>query len=214
MAKRKLLWLFAAGALLLICAPLSASSISIEGAPADSGFDVGSVATIHAKVSGITGEASRYAVFAEIQYFGTTSTTSVQMDQVAGGKPGEAEYEVGWPIPAEAPTGLYTVTVRVEDRSAHRTVAMKKLRSFAAFRKLVRISHLAIDKTLYNAGDSIACEVALENLSDQELKDLRVEFSNANYPWISLYSAKESGRDCVRVFIQPSNDLRSTLSTN
>jgi LmbE family N-acetylglucosaminyl deacetylase len=166
--------------------------ISIEGAPADSGFNVGSVATVRATVKGMAGDASRYAVFAEIQYFGTTSTTSVQMDRVAEPRQGEARYEIGWPIPADAPTGLYTVSVRVQDRTARRTVAIKPLRGFAAYKKLIQISHLALDKTFYNLGEPIQCEVTLENLTDAELKNLRVEFSNANYPWISLYSGKGS----------------------
>ena len=55
------------------------------------------------------------------------------------------------------------------------------------YKKLVRISRANIDKTFYNVGEPIDCEVALENLSDRDLKDLRVEFSNANYPWISLF---------------------------
>jgi LmbE family N-acetylglucosaminyl deacetylase len=166
--------------------------ISIGGAPADSGFNVGSVATIRATVKGMAGEASRYAVFAEIQYAGTSSTTSVQMDRVAEPRQGEAQYEIGWPIPTEAPTGLYTVTVRVEDRTTHHAVASKALRGFAAYKKLVQISHLNLDKTFYNLGEPIQCQVTLENLTDAELKDVRVEFSNANYPWISLHPGEAS----------------------
>ena len=135
--------------------------ISIEGAPADSGFNIGSMATVSATVKGMAGDASRYAVFAEIQYVGTTSITSVQMDRVAEPRQGEARYEIGWPIPAEAPTGLYSVGVRVQDRTAHRTVAVKALRGFAAYKKLIQISHLALDKTFYNLGEPIQCEVTV-----------------------------------------------------
>lgn len=188
MMRRKFFCSVVLGVLALNSRPAAAGSISIAGGPTDTGFNIGGVATVRATVRGLSGEASRYAVFAEIQYFGTASTTSVQMDRVAEGKPGEAEFEAGWPIPADAPTGLYTLSVRVEDRAARRTVATQKLRSFAAYKKLLRISRLAIDKTFYHAGEPIQCEVALENLSDHDFKDLRVEFSNANYPWISLFS--------------------------
>jgi LmbE family N-acetylglucosaminyl deacetylase len=164
--------------------------ITVVGAPADSGFNVGSIATIRATVKGFAGDASRYAVFAEIQYAGTTSTTSVQMDRVAEPRQGEAEYEIGWPVPAEAPTGLYTVAVRVQDRTAHRTVVLQSLRGFAAYKKLVQISHLNLDRTFYNLGEPIQCQLTLENLTDAELANLLVEFSNANYPWISLYSSE------------------------
>jgi len=192
MLSRNLFALVLIAAFLWSSATALGDEISIGGAPADSGFNVGSVATIRATVKGIAGEASRYAVFAEIQYAGTSSTTSVQMDQVAGPRQGEAQYEIGWPIPAEAPTGLYTVTVRVEDRTTHHTVASKALRGFAVYKKLVQISQLKLDKTFYNLGEPIQCQVALENLTDTELKDLRVEFSNANYPWIALHPGEAS----------------------
>ena len=192
MLSRNLFLLVLIAAFLSTCRTALGDEISVEGAPADSGFNVGSVATIRATVKGIAGDARRYAVFTEIQYAGTTSTTSVQMDRVAEPRQGEARYEIGWPIPAEAPTGLYTVAVRVQDRTARRTVAIKALRGFAAYKKLIQISHLALDKTFYNLGEPIQCEVTLENLTDAELKNLRVEFSNANYPWISLYSGEAS----------------------
>jgi len=177
---------------LTTCSTARGNELSVEGAPADSGFNVGSVATLRATVKGFAGDAHRYAVFAEIQYAGTTSTTSVQMDQVREPRPGEADYEIGWPIPADAPTGLYTFTVRVQDRTTRRTVALQPLRAFAAYKKLIQISHLSLDKTFYNLGDPLQCQLTLENLTDAKIDNLRVEFSNANYPWISLYS-REAG---------------------
>ena len=143
-----------------------------DGAPADTGFNIGSVATIRATVKGLTGDVRRYSVFAEIQYAGTTSTTSVQMDRVADSQPGQAEYEIGWPIPAQAPTGLYTVAVRVQDRTTRRTVALQSLRPFVTYKKLVQISHLSLDKTFYTVGEPLECELTLENLTDAELDNL------------------------------------------
>ena len=192
MLSRNLFLLVLMAVSLSTCRTALGEEISVEGAPADSGFNVSSVATIRATVKGLAGDARRYAVFAEIQYAGTTSTTSVQMDRVTEPRQGEAQYEIGWPIPAEAPTGLYTVAVRVQDRTSHRTVALQPLRGFAAYKKLIQISHLTLDKTFYNLGEPIQCQLTLENLTEGELKDLRVEFSNANYPWISLYSGEAS----------------------
>jgi LmbE family N-acetylglucosaminyl deacetylase len=174
------------------CGTAIADEISVEGAAADSGFNIGSVATIRATVKGMGGDVRRYAVFAEIQYAGTTSVTSVQMDRVAEPRQGEAQYEIGWPIPAEAPTGLYTVAVRVQERTTHRAVGLQPLRGFAAYKKLIQIAQLTLDKTFYNLGEPIQCQLTLENLTDAPLENLRVEFSNANYPWISLYS-REAG---------------------
>jgi LmbE family N-acetylglucosaminyl deacetylase len=76
----------------------------------------------------------------------------------------------------------------VQDRTTHRTVALQPLRGFAAYKKLIQISHLTLDKTFYSLGEPIQCQLTLENLSDAKLENLSVEFSNANYPWISLYS--------------------------
>lgn len=188
MIARRLRWAVLAGGLLLMGQPLWGREISVEGAPTDTGFNLGALANIRATLRGVTGDAKRYAVFAEIQYYGTTSTTSVQMNQLPQTRAGVAEYEVDWPIPPQAPSGLYTLALRVEDRTEHRPTAVQKVRSFVVYKKLVRISRATIDKTFYSLGEPIDCEVALENLSDRDLKDLRVEFSNANYPWISLFS--------------------------
>lgn len=177
----------------ILAGPLvSAAQISVEGAPADTGFNVGSMATIRAAVKGVTGDPSQYAVFANIQYAGTTSESSTQMDLKSKGAEGELLYEVGWPIPPEAPTGLYSVIVQVEDRNEHSVVAKEKVRGFVAYKKLVRITRVTLDKTFYAPGEDIQCEVALENLTDSDLEDLIVEFSNANYPWISTFSGEAS----------------------
>ncbi|MGD1156747.1 MAG: PIG-L family deacetylase [Terriglobia bacterium] len=188
MLQRRLWWAVLAGGFLLMSQPLWGAEISVEGAPTDTGFNSGSLANLRATLRGVTGDANRYAVFAEIQYYGTTSTISVQMNQLPQTKGGVAEYEVDWPIPPQAPTGLYTLTLHVEDRTEHKIVEAQKVRGFVVYKKLVRISRATMDKTFYSVGEPIDCEVALENLSDHDLKDLRVEFSNANYPWISLFS--------------------------
>jgi hypothetical protein len=57
----------------------------------------------------------------------------------------------------------------VHDRATRRTVVLKPLRGFAAYKKLIQISHLTLDKTFYNFGEPIQCQVTLENLTDAEL---------------------------------------------
>jgi len=47
-----------------------------------------------------------------------------------------------------------------------------------------------LDKTFYSPGETIQCETVLENLTDREIGGLRVEFSNANYPWIATFSGE------------------------
>ena len=194
MIERKRWWSALAAALFLVSGPLWGAEISVEGGPMDVGFNSGTFAYLHAAVRGLTGQPKRYVVFAEIQYYGTTSSTSVELDRVPETKPGVEEFQAGWPIPPQAPTGLYTVTLHVDDRIDHVPEVTKKVRSFVVYKKLVKISRVTLDKTIYNIGEPIKCEVALENLSDTDMKGLRVEFSNANYPWISLYSA-QGGHD-------------------
>ncbi len=179
--------------LLLVAArPLVAEPITLGGTPVDTGYNVGSVAVVRARLKGVSGDPKRYAVFAEVQYVGMTALTNVQMDLLKDNKPGEWNYEVGWPIPVEAPTGLYSVLLRVEDRSEHKVVATQKAPGFAAYRKLARISRVILDKAFYAPGETIQCAVRVENLTDQIIKDVRVEFSNANYPWISTFSGEAS----------------------
>jgi LmbE family N-acetylglucosaminyl deacetylase len=188
MLERKGWWTALAGTLFLISGPLWGAEISVEGGPMETGFNSGTFAYIHATVHGLAGQPKRYVVFAEIQYYGTTATTSVEMDRLPEAKPGVEEFQVGWPIPTQAPTGLYTLTLHVDDRIDHVAEVSKKVHGFVVYKKLVRISRVTLDKTIYNVGEPIKCEVGIENLSDADLKGLRVEFSNANYPWISLYS--------------------------
>ncbi len=178
--------------MLMVVRSLPAESITLEGAPADTGYNVGSVAVVRATLKGVSGDPKRYAVFAEIQYVGMTALTNVQMDLLKNNKPGELNYEVGWPIPGDAPTGLYSVLLRVEDRTEHKVVATQKVPGFAAYKKLVRISRVTLDKTFYAPGETIQCAVQVENLTDHAMQDLRVEFSNANYPWISTFSGEAS----------------------
>ncbi len=196
MTRQKTLCIIALSVLLLAAQFCDAKPITVEGAPADTGYNVGTVALIRAMLKGVPGDPNRYALFANIQYVGTTAEASVQMDRKSEGASGEWRYEAEWPIPADAPTGLYSVSVKVEDRTAHSVVTTKQLPGFAAYKKLVRIARVTLDKTFYAPGDSIQCEVALENLTNTGMNNLRLEFSNANYPWISTFSgeAKLSGQ--------------------
>jgi LmbE family N-acetylglucosaminyl deacetylase len=178
-----LCWVFLAGH------QLTAQSISLAGAPADTGYNNGSVATIRATLRGGSGDVTGYAVFADIQYLGTTAVSSVQLDPQPDSKPGEVRLAGEWLIPSAAPTGIYDVSLRVVDRSSEEVLAEQKIRGFAVYRKLARLARLTLDKTFYSVGEPIQCEVVLENLTEHDLKDLRVEFSSSNNPPISPFSA-------------------------
>jgi LmbE family N-acetylglucosaminyl deacetylase len=189
MAKLKF-FAIAASLVMLSSTALRAQSLTVEGAPTDSGFNVGTVAGLQVTLKGASGDPARYAVFAQIQYIGTTAVASVQLDRQGEAQNGELKFEGGWPIPADAPTGVYSVKIRVEDRKTHQVVATQDLRGFAAYRKLVSITGVQLDKTFYTVGEQIRCEAAIQNLTNRPMNDLRVEFSNANYPWISTFSGE------------------------
>lgn len=190
-----------------------AQPIAIVGGSVNTGYDVGSTATLRATLKG--GDPNQCSVFADIEYAGSGSTSKVEMTARSGGQPGEIGYEARWPIPADATTGLYHLTFRVEDRSDQKMVATYQAPGFVAYRKLIQITRVALDKSFYAPGERIRCEVALRNLTHQDLKGLRIEFSNESYPWISTFSGEKSlsGREPVNpalglVVLRESLDVR------
>jgi LmbE family N-acetylglucosaminyl deacetylase len=176
--------------LLAISTRATGRSLAIVGAPADTGYNLGTTVAIRATLRG-TSDAAGYAVFADIQYVGTTSVTSVEMDAQPGGKPDEIDYQANWPLPPDAPTGLYRVNLRVESQSPHRVVATYRAPSFFAYRKLIAITSFALNKAVYSPGEQIQCEATIRNLTNRDLPGLRIEFSNENYPWISTFSGRQ-----------------------
>jgi LmbE family N-acetylglucosaminyl deacetylase len=161
--------------------------IVVRGAPDSPGYNVGSPAVIHAALSGATPQG-QYEVFAELRYAGSGTTTTVVL-RPAGG---DGNYKGSWQVPAGAATGLYTVALRVQDARSHAPVASAQAPGFFVYRKLLRITHVTLDKTFYAPGDRIRCEIGIENLTGHFLKGLRIEFSNENYPWISTFSGQEN----------------------
>ena len=91
---RRCLWIALLLASCLAPPELCAQALSVGGGPGDSGYNVGSTATIRASLKGVEGGANRYAVFADIQYAGTTAVTSVQMDQQTASAPGDPARDI------------------------------------------------------------------------------------------------------------------------
>ena len=200
---RSIRWLAIIVAALSASAALSGAAISVHGSPVDTGYNVGSTAAFRATVTG-AGDPSRYAVFADVRYAGASSSVRVELQPESGGGP-ESHYLGRWPVPADAPTGLYTVTLAVEDRSNHQVVAFGQAPGFFAYKKRLQITRLALDKTLYAPGERIGCEITIANLTGKDLKSLRVEFSNENYPWISTFSGSQNAPG--RMAVNPSLGL-------
>lgn len=138
-----------------VCA---AADLVVEGAPTDSGFQAGSQAAFRVKLtSGTPMDFKQVLVFADVSYMGTTAVSSAQLDLKAV-EPTErgsrAVFEGSWLIPSEAPTGIYSATLRVEDRSERKLFSRQRIRGFAAYRKPIRIARTTLDRTFY-AGKSV-----------------------------------------------------------
>ncbi len=181
----------------LVAMARGADDLVVEGAPTDSGFQVGTQAGFRVKLTSPTPtDFKQILVFADVSYMGTTAVSSAQLDMKSIeelGRNGHATFEGSWLIPTEAPSGIYSVTLRVESRAENKIYARQRIRGFAAYKKPIRIARVTLDRTFYTVGQPIRCEVILQNLSSQDARGLRVEFSNANYPWISV--SEKSGGD-------------------
>jgi LmbE family N-acetylglucosaminyl deacetylase len=178
------------------------AAVTVEGAPLATGYNVGSVAQIRATLHGAA-EASHYTLVAGIAYAGSPRVTDIVLKRITAGA--DPVFAAGWPIPNNALTGLYMVTLRVQNSGTSQMVAMEKAPAFFVYRKLLRISRVSLDKAFYAPGERIKCAVEIENLSSADLKDLQVEFSNENYPWISNFSGKQNGAG--RMTVSPSLGL-------
>ena len=196
-------WLAIILTVLTAGASLAAAAVSVDGAPADTGYNLGSTAVFRATVKG-AGEPSRYTVFADVRYAGSTSSTRVELQPEAGSE-SERRYQGRWPVPNDAPTGFYTVSLGVEDRSTDQVVASGLAPGFFAYKKRLQITRLTLDKTFYAPGERIGCEITIANLTGEDLKGLRVEFSNENYPWISTFSGSQNAPG--RMAVNPSLGL-------
>lgn len=183
-------------------APRALATVTVQGAPLNTGYNAGSAARIRATLNGAA-DASRYAIFADIEYAGSAKPTHVELKRAPGGA--KPVFRGGWPISTNAPTGLYTVTLRVEVRATSQVVAAKKAPGFFVYRKMLRISRVTLDKAFYAPGERIRCAVEIENLGSVDLRGLRVEFSNENYPWISEFSGQQNGAG--RMAVSPSLGL-------
>lgn len=98
---------------------------------------------------------------------------------VAGVRIG-GEYSLLWKLPWDARNGRYEIDLTPDGGSPIRDAG-----SFAVHRQLVKVVSVDLDKTFYTAGDAVNPRIVVENLSNQRLENLRVEFEAYTYPWIA-----------------------------
>lgn len=91
-----------------------------------------------------------------------------------------------WKVPLDARTGRYEVDLRVQDPRSQQVIQdLPRICSFVVHRQVVQIVSTEIAESYFTSGGVIGCNVKIENLSDQPLQGLRLEFSERYWPWIA-----------------------------
>jgi LmbE family N-acetylglucosaminyl deacetylase len=114
----------------------------------------------------------------------TTGVLSVQYagdpaSLVSGVKITGKGYQPLWTIPSSARTGRYLISAK-DSAGKERRVG-----SFAVHRQLAKVVAFDLDKTFYTSGDAVNPRIVVQNISDQPLDHLQVEFEAYTYPWIA-----------------------------
>jgi LmbE family N-acetylglucosaminyl deacetylase len=95
-------------------------------------------------------------------------------------------YRKLWKVPPGARTGRYEIDLRVQDPSSQQDIKdIPHISSFVVQRQVARITSVETGRSYYTSGDVMTCSMKVENLSDQPLQGLRVEFSERYWPWIA-----------------------------
>jgi LmbE family N-acetylglucosaminyl deacetylase len=103
-----------------------------------------------------------------------------------------ADYQPLWTIPPLARTGRYLIDLSMRDGSV-----VQGIGSFAVHRQLAKVIAFELDKTFYTAGDAVSPRITVQNISDQALSHLQVEFEAYTYPWIAPATDEPPGWKAV-----------------
>ncbi len=100
-------------------------------------------------------------------------------------------YRLLWKVPHDARTGRYEVDAHVLDADSRSVIPeIPGICSFVVHRQVVRILSAEVRQDHYTSGDDIGCSIKMENLGDQSLNGLRLEFSERYWPWIVQQTQK------------------------
>jgi LmbE family N-acetylglucosaminyl deacetylase len=102
-----------------------------------------------------------------------------------GAAPPSTTYRLLWKVPLNARAGRYEVDLRVQNPNSHEVMQeIPGICSFVVHRQVIQIVSAEVGQPYYTSGDIIGCHVRIENLSDESLQGLRLEFSERYWPWI------------------------------
>jgi LmbE family N-acetylglucosaminyl deacetylase len=124
----------------------------------------------------------RMNAIASIRYAGQTKSITGNI-HLSG-----AEYQALWTIPWNAQTGRYEVDLTLPDGKSIQSAG-----SFAVHRQLAKVIAFDLDKTFYTAGDAVNPRIVVQNISNQRLQHLQVEFEAYTYPWIAPAADESPG---------------------
>jgi len=131
-------------------------------------YNVGAPVAVRFGSPGLEGTAS-------VRYAGDPAPVSSGISLRAS-----ADYQPLWTIPASARTGRYLIDLSMKNGSM-----LPAIGSFVVHRQLAKVTTFELDKTFYTAGDPVNPRIIVQNISDQPLSHLQVEFEAYTYPWIA-----------------------------
>jgi LmbE family N-acetylglucosaminyl deacetylase len=129
-------------------------------------YNVGSAVMIRS--TAVDGET------ASIRYAGETAPLQTGLRFDAG------DYQRLWMIPWDAKTGRYEIDLTTKAGTIIHGAA-----GFAVHRQLAKVISFTLDKTFYTSGDAVNPRIVVQNISNQPIHHLQVEFEGYTYPWIA-----------------------------
>jgi LmbE family N-acetylglucosaminyl deacetylase len=146
---------------------------------------------VRVKIASTAASESAYRSYRfNIRYMGDAKPVAVGLNpgSTDAASPG---YHFLWKTPADARTGRYEIDLRIGDPTSSKPLQIfPSIASFVVHRQSVEIIASEVGQSFYSPGDSIACSVKIENLGNQTLSGLRLEFSERYWPWISQQTAR------------------------
>ena len=116
-----------------------------------------------------------------------------------GAAPPYSSYRLLWKVPRDARAGRYEVDVRVQSPNSHEVIQeIPHICSFVVHRQVIQIISAEVGHPYYTSGDMIGCNVKIENLSNESLQGLRLEFSERYWPWI-VQQREQVGTDIEKL---------------
>ena len=163
-------------------------ALEISAVTDNSGYNVGETVKFRASLRNNSSDPTPpFTLNFLIRYAGESSpildVATFKKIKVSGKETVDLDYRDLWSVPEAAKIGLYEIDVMLKGPSL-KFIKMRKVASFAVYKKEVQLEALELDRTFYNSGDPVRAQVRVKNLTRQPISGLRIEFSDRHWPWI------------------------------